>query len=92
MCCCRVLCWGWDPWLGRIPLFKGKQNKMSLLVLTESAVINMICLVFKVRDVPKSLCGREVEAHRGGTFPKADLHVRQSLDESLGVLTLFARL
>lgn len=58
MCCCCVLCCGWDPWLGRIPSFKGKQNKMSLLVLKESAIINMICLVFKVRDVPKSLCQR----------------------------------
>lgn len=62
---------------------------MSLLVL-KSAIINMICLFFKVRDVPK-YC-REVEAHLGGTFPKADLHVWQSLDESLGVLALSARL
>lgn len=92
MCCCCVLCCGWEPWLGRIPSFKGKQNKMSLLVLKESAIINVICLFFKVRDVPKNLCGREVEAYTGGTFPKADLHVWQSLDESLGVLALSARL
>lgn len=65
---------------------------MSLLVLKESAIINMICLFFKVWDVPKSPCGREVEAYMGGTFPKADLHVWQSLDESLQVLVLFARL
>lgn len=83
---------GWDPWLGRIPLFEGKRNKMSLLVPEESAIINMICLFFKVRDVPKKLRCREVEAPVGGTFPKADLHVWQSLDERLGVLALFAKL
>lgn len=59
---------------------------MSLLILKESAIINVICLFFKVRDVSKSLC------YTGGTFPKADLHVWQSLDESLGVQALFARL
>lgn len=48
----------------------------------------MICLVFRVMDVPKSLCGREAEARTGRTFPKADLHVWQSLDESLGLFTL----
>ena len=61
---------------------------MSLLVLKESAITNMICLFSQAGDVPKNLCCREVEVYMGGTFPKADLHVWQSLDERLGVLSL----
>lgn len=54
--CCVQRC-GWDPWLGWIPSFKGKQNKMSLLVLKEAAIISVICLDLKFRCLPKSLCG-----------------------------------
>lgn len=43
---------------------------MSLLVLKESAIIDMICLFFKVRDVPKSLYSREAEAYWEGLFPR----------------------
>lgn len=75
---------GWEPWLGRIPLFKGKRNKMSLLVLKESAIIDVICLFVKLR----MRCREEVEAHTVGTFLNAALHVWQSLGESLGALTL----
>lgn len=57
MCCCCVQRCGWEPWLGWIPSFKGKRNKMSLFVLKEAAIINVICLDFKFRRLPKSLCG-----------------------------------
>lgn len=43
---------------------------MSLLVLKESAIIDLICQFVKL-----GMCCREVEAHMVGTFPNPALHV-----------------